>query len=218
VLYKEDDRFAITRDKLTVKDHRAILENKDFDRLYNQVLAGRNNLNQKVGIENFYTKYLPDVQQLDYEKIHTGFKLIDQRNLSVFVPLLLPIEVEGEASGTPEAVFSGVELQFLKIHQCYADGDGNVDGSKVWPLYRELQEVKMGIVESQVKKKIMQGILSKFTFSIFYSKKLKNELICFSDPGQSFEEYLYLSHHEKVYNYYTGLDQDRFNTSDDLFL
>lgn len=218
VLYKEDDRFAITRNKLTIADHRAILENKDFDRLYNQVLAGRNNLNQKAGIENFYTKYLPDVKQLDYEKIHTGFKLIDQRNLSVFVPLSLPVEVEGEAPGTPEAVFSGTELRFLLHQQCYRAGDREVDGTKVWPLYRRLQETRMGIVESQVTKKIMQGILAKFTFSIFYNEKLKKGLLEYADPDQSFEEYLYLSHHKKVYDYHNGLDQDRLDASENSLL
>jgi CRISPR-associated endonuclease/helicase Cas3 len=218
VLYKEDDRFAITRDKLSIADHRAILENKDFGRLYNQVLAGRNNLNQKTGIENFTTRYLPDIQQLDYEKIHTGFKLIEQQNLSVFIPLSLPITVEGEAPGTFEAVFSGTELGFLQHHHCYREGDNEVNGAQVWPLYRQLQEMKTGIVESQVSKKIMQGILSKFTFSIFYNEKVKKGLLEYADPDQSFEDYLYLSHHKKVYDYHTGLDQDRLDASENCII
>jgi CRISPR-associated endonuclease/helicase Cas3 len=218
VLYEQDDRFQITREKLSAADHRAILESKDFGRLYNQVLAGRNNLNQKVGIENFSTKYLLDVRQLDYEKIHTGFKLVDQRNLSVFVPLLLPIEVEGEAPATHETMFSRTELSFLLYHQCYREGDLEVSGTKVWPLFRQLQEMKQGIVESKVTKKIMQGILAKFTFSIFYNEKLKKKLLEYSDPDVSFEEYLYLRHYEKVYDYHSGLDQDRFDAAENSIL
>ncbi|WP_375448589.1 CRISPR-associated helicase Cas3' [uncultured Fibrella sp.] len=220
ILYKHDDRFDITRDKLTITDHRAILETKDFGRLYNQVLAGRNNLNQKVGIDNFSTKYLPSVQQLDYEAIHKDFQLIEQRNLSVFVPLSLPIKVEGEQEDKYETIFSEAELGFLNHHQCYSTGNKEVNGVSVWTLYRQLNDMKMGMTESQVSKKIMQGILSKFTFSIFHTDKLKNELRPrFTGPAEDgFEDYLYLKHYDEVYDYKTGLDQSRFESSENAIL
>lgn len=221
VLYKHDDRFEITREKMTIADHRAILETKDFGRLYNQVLAGRNNLNQKVGIDNFTTKYLPAIQQLDYESIHKNFQLIEQRNLSVFVPISLPTTVESEQEEVNEAIFSEAELKFLSHHKCYSYGDNRVDGSGVWKLYRQLNDIKtMGMTESQVSKKIMQGILSKFTFSIFYTETLKNELCPrFTGPAEDgFEDYLYLRHHDEVYSYTTGLDQNRFNSSENSIL
>lgn len=221
ILYKHDDRFDITRDKLTIADHRAILKTKDFGRLYNQVLAGRNNLNQKVGIDNFTTKYLPNVRQLDYEAIHKNFQLIEQRNLSVFVPLSLPTIVESEQEGAYEAVFSEAELGFLIYHKCYFNGDQRVDGSSVWTLYRRLNDLRtMNMTESQVSKKIMQGILSKFTFSIFYTETLKNELCPrFTGPAEDgFDDYLYLRHHDEVYNYTTGLDQNRFDSSENSIL
>ena len=218
ILYKHDDRFDITREKLTIADHRAILETKDFGRLYNQVLAGRNNLNQKVGIDNFATKYLPDIQQLDYEAIHKNFQLIEQRNLSVFVPLLLPVVIEGEEKKAYEAIFSEAELNFLSHHQCYSNGAKQVDGANVWALYRQLNEMKMGMTESQVSKKIMQGILSKFTFSIFYTETIKRSFTEFTDPDKGFDEYLYLVHYNLVYDYVTGLDQSRFDSSENSIL
>lgn len=218
ILYKHDDRFDITRKKLTIADHRAILETKDFGRLYNQVLAGRNNLNQKVGIDNFSTKYLPDVQQLDYEAIHKNFQLIEQRNLSVFVPLSLPIMVESEQEGTHEAIFSEAELGFLSHHQCYSAKDKQVRGTEVWTLYRQLNDMKMGMTESQVSKKIIQGILSKFTFSIFYTETIKRNFTEFIDPDKSFDDYLYLEFHSNVYNYGNGLDVAAFGSSENSIL
>ncbi|MDQ1089909.1 CRISPR-associated helicase Cas3' [Siphonobacter sp. SORGH_AS_1065] len=218
ILYKHDDRFDITREKLTIADHKQILETKDFSKLYNQVLAGRNDLNQKVGIENFSTKYLPDVQQLDYESVHKNFQLIEQKNLSIFVPLPLPILIEGEKAGTIEEVFSKVELDFLEKYQCYWQGDKVVDGKKVWTLYRQLNDLKQGITESQVTKKIMQGILSKFTFSIFYTDTIKRNFTEFIDPDKSFDNYLYLEFHERLYNYKTGLDMAAFGSSENAIL
>ncbi|QKZ14677.1 CRISPR-associated helicase Cas3' [Spirosoma sp. KUDC1026] len=218
ILYKHDDRFDITRNKLTVADHKQILETKDFSKLYNQVLAGRNNLNQKVGIENFSTKYLPDIQQLDYESIHKNFQLIDQKNLSLFVPLFLPVTIEGEKVGATEDIFSKTELGFLEKNQRYEKGGKEVDGSKVWTLYRQLNDMKLGITESQVSKKIMQGILSKFTFSIFYTDTLKRNFMEFIDPDKSFEEYLYLEFYDKVYDYRTGLDMSAFGSSENAII
>ncbi|OIN58183.1 CRISPR-associated helicase Cas3' [Arsenicibacter rosenii] len=220
ILYKHDDRFDVTREKLTVEDHKQILETKDFSKLYNQVLAGRNDLNQKVGIENFLTKYLPDVQQLDYEAIHKGFQLIEQQNLSVFIPLLLPVTIEGEKAGEIEEIFSKIELGFLGKYQCYWQGDERVDGAKVWMLYRQLNDLKKGIMESQVTKKIMQGILSKFTFSVFYTDKLKNELCprFTGPPEDSFVDYLYLRHHDEVYKYEMGLDMSAFDKVENVII
>ena len=218
VLYKHDDRFDITREKLTIADHKEILDTKDFGKLYNQVLAGRNNVNQKIGIENFSTKYLPDVQQLDYEAIHKNFQLVEQRNLSVFVPLSLPIDIVAEKIGKCEAIFSAIELGFLRHHQCYKNGNKHIEGTKTWKLYRELNDAKMGITERGVSQKIMQGILSKFTFSIFYTDKIKGQLLEYADPDKGFEDYLYLAHYPLIYDYVTGLDQRRFDSSENAFL
>ncbi len=220
ILYKNDDRFEITRENLTIADHRDILKTKDFTKLYDQVLTGRNNLNRKMGIENFSTKYLSDVQKIDYEAIHKNFQLIEQRNLSVFVPIPLPTTIESENAGIDESIFSKTELDFLSTHQCYQQGGEYVNGIKVWELYRELNAIRMGMTESQVSKKIMQGVLSKFTFSIFYTESLKNKLCPrYTGPKEDgFEDYLYLKHHDEIYSYTIGLDQNRFESSENCIL
>jgi CRISPR-associated endonuclease/helicase Cas3 len=218
VLYKHDERFDTTRNKLSVTDHKDILKNKDFGKLYNLVLNVLNNKNNKVGMDNFQTKYLPNVQALDYEAIHKDFQLIEQRNLSVFVPLSLPVTVEGEQEGTKEDVFTKLELGFLEKYDSLSKGDKMVDGTKVWSLYRQLNEMKLGYTEAQVQKKIMQGILSKFTFSIFYTESLKTQLRHYANPEVGFEDYLYLHLHREIYDYHTGLDQNRLKAGDDCIL
>ncbi len=134
------------------------------------------------------------------------------------MPLLLPVAVEGEEKKTYEAVFSEAELNFLSHHQCYSNGDKQVNGGNVWVLYRQLNEMKMGMTESQVSKKIMQGILSKFTFSFFYTEKLKTQLSEYSNPEKGFDDYLYLSHYVAVYDYVAGLDQSRFDSTENSIL
>ena len=163
---------------------------------------------------------MSDVQKIDYEAIHKNFQLIEQRNLSVFVPIPLPTTIESENAGIDESIFSKTELDFLSTHQCYQQGGEYVNGIKVWELYRELNAIRMGMTESQVSKKIMQGVLSKFTFSIFYTESLKNKLCPrYTGPKEDgFEDYLYLKHHDEIYSYTIGLDQNRFESSENCIL
>lgn len=64
----------------------------------------------------------------------------------------------------------------------------------------------------------MQGILSKFTFSIFDNVKIRRSLLEYSNPELGFENYLYLSGHAQVYDMESGLMESKFNNPENSIL
>ena len=226
VIYGKDYRFKIMREELSLADQKDILQKKDFQRLYEKVFArvnDKNRPNKILGAEKDFPKYRKAAIDLDSKKLHDLFKLIDSDNFSVFVPLQLPVFIEGEDQ--PEAIFTIGELTFLQKHGAWQTGDLTVDGVAVWALYRMLKgqpKDHSRFVERSVEDKRIQGILSKFTFSLFDNSKTRAALQTFCGDGEaedkgnrkSFEDYLYLSHWAKVYTYETGLSMTELHNSE----
>lgn len=209
MLYNKDLRFQITRDHIPVEEHRRILEKKDFMRLYSEVLLRVDKMNILPEIENFNSDYLPEFQDLDFGDIDKKFQLIDTDNVSIFVPMLLPLWFEGQTAGEREEVFDKKELEFLTSHGAYLSGAEQVDGREVWCLYRQLlrAEKDLEFFHKRVSKKYIQSILSKFTFSVFRSKGLEQKLLPFlGDPEESLESYWRLQdNYQEIYDYEAGL-------------
>ncbi len=223
MLYKSDYRFTAMRDKITPQEHENILLHKNFEKLYNEVLLRIDKQNADSNFVNFNNDYLPYVQNLDFKQVNEKFRLIDTNNVSIFVPVNLVIRVEGEkhTADTPqyEDVFSKNELKFLKKSKLFSDDDTTVSGKNVWLLYRDLIENRRpDFTEQVVSMKTIQGILSKFTFSIFYTDALEKTMTQFIDKELGFEKYWYLSHYKDVYNLESGLMTDRFNDSEHSIL
>jgi CRISPR-associated endonuclease/helicase Cas3 len=217
-LYKKDLRFAITRDQLSIEDHQQILSDKNFDRLYNEVLLRVNNTNGIAeGIENIHTAYLPALNQLDFYIADKEFKLIDADNVSIFVPMDLPTQIEAAQAGLMENIFEKSELEFLASNHAYTPGEQFVNGEKVWSVYRNhlRQKKEMDFFEKRVEAKKLQGILSKFTFSIFKSPDTIQKLTPFMNESESLEEYLVLQpEHDELYEYHTGLKESYLDSVD----
>ncbi len=223
VIYGKDLRYKVTQESLAGSDdHRDILKEKDFTRLYGPVLKKINANNNKPLIENFNSSYLPKVMALNFKDIHKDFKLIDADNLSIFVPLKLPTADNslGESKMTIQGIFSRSELDFLQKMALWAEGQTQVDGTAIWQVYRNIlgKDKKDNFVEQKIDVKTIQGILTKFTFSIFNTPKLRVSLEAFCNPSKGLEEYLYLSHYEKVYDYKTGLHLDKLQDSDSCII
>jgi hypothetical protein len=67
--------------------------------------------------------------------------------------------------------------------------------------------------------KTIQGILSKFTFSIFYTSAFEKSMILFRGMELDFEKYWYLRDHNKgIYDLESGLMTDRFDDSEHSIL
>lgn len=218
ILYKNDRRYTVTRDKISKAEHEDILRTKDFKKLYDLVFERIDVQNNMEGIENFKT-YHEHIERLDYQNVHDKFKLIDNRNLSIFVPLSIPISIEDE-KGEPENIFSKNELKYLGKNDILPE-NGFLDGALVWDLYLKMNNNELIFKEytdKAISRKTIGGIISKYSFSIFYTEKIKVALRGFSNPVKDFEDYLYLENYQLIYDYEKGLIEAKVESSENCIL
>ncbi|MBN8650561.1 MAG: CRISPR-associated helicase Cas3' [Cytophagales bacterium] len=203
VIYGKDRRYKETRNSLE-PEYFNILRTKKFDLLYDKVkswLARTNIESSLAGTAKDYQERM--IGQLNFPGVDKEFTLIDQNNISVFVPLDLCLKVEGLE------IFTKQQVQFL------ADFDINpieekLDGKAVFNLYRNLIVTHAeSFTDRKQNIKMLQSIMSMFTFSLFADSKVVKEL----KAGGNQEEYgyLYLVSHVEVYDYELGLLDQKFS-------
>lgn len=217
MLYRRDLRFQISRDKINIEQHRQILENKDFEFLYNEVLLAVDRMNILEGMDNFNTSYLPALHSLDYGKVDRDFQLIDVDNISIFVPMELPVLIEGQKEDEIESIFDEKELEFLVENKVCEPDPQSIDGVKVWRLYRHFlrEEKDMEFFGKRISKKILQGILAKFTFSIFWNEQKEIQLTRFFDLDNSLPSYKrFIDDFREFYSYEAGLMEEKLDAAD----
>ncbi len=212
VLYGGDKRYQIVREQISEEEYERILREKDFGHLYELVFEKIDSLNKEVYVQNFRSEFLRYVEDLDYQQVDRNFRIIEQQNETVFVPLDIPIEVNSAEQGMKEKLFSDKELEFLNAYGVIPM-NGRLDGKEVWGIYEYLVQNKDRRnfdLSGQIDLKMMQRILSCFTFSLVcYSKELQ-ELRC--GMGEEKLGYFYLSHWEQegangqLYDYKMGLN------------
>ena len=99
VIYGQDKRYEETK-KLSSHEYARILDEKDFDFLYNKVLANlqfwnENNQFDRQNNKGLLKHYRKNIEKLKFHSTHFDFKLIDQQNLSCFIPMEIPVRVDG---------------------------------------------------------------------------------------------------------------------------
>lgn len=218
LLYGGDERYKVTRDKnkISLADYQRILLQKDFAELYRLVFKNIDGWNSLGMVVNFPSGFIrKGIQSLNYPYIDEQFQIIEGRNASVFVPLDLPVEIEASTSGEMEPVFLKEEIEFL---QCFGvtPRDNRISGREVWQVYEELihSRGKGFNLEEKVNFKILQVILSKFTFSLLFHSRDYKELLA----GLGLEKYGYLyfslwnneGTHGVPYDYESGLNNEAF--------
>ncbi len=212
VLYGGDKRYQIVREQISAEEYERILREKDFGCLYELVFEKIDSLNEEVYIQNFRSEFLRYVESLDYQQVDRKFRIIEQQNETVFVPLCIPVEVDSAEQGMKEKLFSAKELRLLRTYGV-VPVNGMLDGKEVWKVYEDLvhgRSRRMFESDGPVDFKMMQRILSCFTFSLVcYSKELQ-ELKC--GMGEEKLGYFYLSYWEQegangqLYDYKMGLN------------
>ncbi|TDB67891.1 CRISPR-associated helicase Cas3' [Arundinibacter roseus] len=222
IIYGQDLRYQETK-KLKTTDYQNILKNKDFDFLYNSVFAKINywGTSDKISNENHSEQlkfYRSKIEKLHFKSIHWDFKLIDQENISCFIPLNIPIEVEGIVNGTKDLIFSKNELTFLKIHGIEPTLDYCINGEEVFNLYVSFIQNKREFIKQKIGEKILQGILSKFIFSLFANKKIEMQIVHFSDEVKSEFGYKYIHFWKDFYDVNFGMDDKKFESNETQFL
>lgn len=200
VIYGKDRRFKETRSHLE-NEYFDILKNKSFYRLYEKVKEWLGSTNQESNLAGTASSYEKEViGKLNFPKIDEEFTLIEHSNTSVFVPLDLP-----DAS----SVFSDQQLQFLEELGVNMIKD-KLSGDDIFELYKRLITTDSESFTSKKRNlKMLQSIMSMYTFSLFSESKVVNEL----KAGGNQEEYgfLYLASHKEVYDIQMGLQDQKFS-------
>lgn len=236
IIYGKDKRFEqIKKGEISKSEYKNILQNKDFDKLYKLVMADIDNWNSKAMVTGF-EDYKALIQSLDFKEINSKFKLIEQENLSIFIPLDLPIKVKGQEDGKEDFIFSTNELDFLARAKIYKKDDVIIDGEEVFGLYCDLIQNRKTkeFIKGAVELKVMQGILSKFVFSTFASEQMINKLKPFCRYNEINHEYSFygymvfrkqcvsnqkiLKDNQIVYSYFFGINDAAFKDIDNQFL
>ena len=89
-IYGTDERYKLMNE-MDFKYYQMIIENKDFDDLYQKVIEKIIRNNKSKYMENI--KFLQqDILRLDFLRVNGDLKLIDSDSISVFVPLKLDID------------------------------------------------------------------------------------------------------------------------------
>ncbi|MDQ6477255.1 CRISPR-associated helicase Cas3' [Dyadobacter sp. LHD-138] len=227
LLYKNDDRFKVTSDKISRIEYENILNKKNFKHLYQLVFERRDKFNENLGwADNFQNSFLdPGIKKLNYEIVDKEFKIIDQQNESVFVPIELPVLLENG-----EFIFSRRDLEFLGNFEIYKEDDLVIDGKQIWELYQALifqgsqnRKKKIGFdMERAVQFKTLQSIMSKFTFSLFSHSKTVEKI---KSLGFGEEKYGFLNLNardldlNRIYTLEGGLSEVELNNdNENLFL
>ena len=217
VIYGKDKRFELVKDGLiTTNEHQKILSEKDFQGLYyKDVFKKIDDRNQSQNIKNL-SDYLLAMKRLDYLEVNKDFKIIDQQTISVFIPIDIPILVEGEKKGTDDLIFSKKDLEDLEKVGVYKKGTPSVSGKKVFDFYKYLvqnkkQSQKEDFVKTRIDFKKLGGIMSKFCFSLMtHSKDVENLKAPFGIEHYGF---IYLESYKDVYSVENGIDAEKFKGS-----
>jgi len=216
-IYGEDKRLELTR-KISIQQYKHILQEKDFDFLYDLVLNERNNWNFKEMAIGFFD-YEQKINKLKFESVNKDFQLIEQSNISCFIPLEIPIWVNGVTDNTSEQIFSDNDLTFLKENGIEPIDNKEISGKEVFNLYIEIINNKnINYFERKLKVKTLYGIMSKFVFSLFASPKIEKRITFFSDIEKNIYGYIYLSRWDEFYDINFGMNDALFNSNETQFL
>ncbi len=198
-VYKSDKRKNISDSYIVNGKEQSVLNTKDFDKYYFQVIEKINEQNEIPFIENLNT-YKDHLKNLRFEESH--IKLIDMKSISVFIPLELTAELFEE------------DKDFLISLNLY---DKNViSGNKVFDLYKSIIKNKeIDFIDKKIELKKLASIMSKFTFSL---SEYKGSGVDNIKANYAIEEYGYLVLKDDViafdgefngaiiYTYKNGLD------------
>lgn len=175
-----------------------VLQTKDFDKYYIEVIEKINKQNDTPFIENL-NSYKDHLKNLRFKESH--IELIKMKSVSVFVPLELELKLFKD------------DKEFLISLNLY---DEVISGSKVFDLYKKIiRNEDIDFIDKKIELKKFTSVMSKFTFSLAEYKGSGVDRI---RSDYSIEEYGYLVLKEEciafdaefdgavIYTYKNGLD------------
>ncbi|MCI1785511.1 MAG: CRISPR-associated helicase Cas3' [Bacteroidales bacterium] len=196
-IYKDDERYRIMCE--LDDEYKTILEQKDFDRLYRLVIEKIKKLNHTHYIVNI-RELFDAVATLNFRAVNDSLKIIDQQNVSVFVPL----EIDSHLINKNIATLEELHIPYSTV----------LNGMDVWNKYVAIvQDQDEDFVKDKIQMKKLQSLLSLFTFSVFPKGQDYENLRTY---GREELGFLYLENYDKIYSLEDGLNVDGFSYSNFL--
>lgn len=204
LIYGADRRYREWKNGLEI-DYLTILQTKRFDIIYDRIKEFLKKTNQGKNTGGTLTSYERHIADLNFPDVEKEFRLIEQKNISVFVPVSLPLNIK--SGKTEEPLFTRRQIEFL-TQQGIPIEDDHVSGAQVFDLYKKvITNREVPFSERKLSVLLLQSVMCLFTFSLFGESNLVKEL---ESGGNSIEYgYLYLTTHEEVYDYSLGLLDDK---------
>jgi CRISPR-associated endonuclease/helicase Cas3 len=216
-IYGKDLRYKIAQE-LNKEEVKRILQEKDFETLYKkvmQVIDKDNNSAYKVGF-NEYKDYF---KSLNFEEIQNKFRLIENENATIFIPFdidILNYQFENKETKeiTIENNFSPSELDFIQKNNCIIF-ENKVSGEKIWEIYTSIiQNKNLDFTLKNNQLKVLNGIMSKFVFSVFMKKANDLKKYCkYNENTGDFVNYNYYKFEKEyigkgnIYDFYSGINE-----------
>ncbi|MGN6494718.1 MAG: hypothetical protein ACTHLE_22200, partial [Agriterribacter sp.] len=222
IIYGQDLRYQETK-KIKPEDYKQILQQKDFDFLYNSIFCKIDYwaMSDKISNHNHNKQlkcYIPKIQSLKFASVHYEFKLIERENISCFIPVEVPVTVEGINNKLKDDVFLKNEIDFLELHGIVPTENNMIRGTEVFDLYISFIQNKRDFTEQKIGNKMLQGILSKFIISLFGNKNVETQITLYSDEEKSKYGYKYVERWKDFYDIRLGMDAERFSSNETQFL
>jgi len=206
-IYGKDKRLEITSEEIDTAEYQRILQNKDFDALYDRVFDKKNAWNETEMAENF-SDYKELIKRLKFRSVHQKFRLIEQKNLSCFIPVNIPFPA-----------FTASQLDFLRINTIVPDEYDTISGEQVFDLYLKFIRKKIEFTQQRIRVKQLQAIMAMFTISLFSTEQLTNQLATFTNIEKSQYGYQYIQNWPAIYSLEKGLDKLKLDgTEESQFL
>lgn len=188
LVYGKDQRYEVMK-KFDDKEYERILAQKDFDSLYNIIMCKLRKLNSSSYIENINDMF-DGIKTLDYKKVDKSLEIIDEQNVTVFVPIPIPI-----------TSLVGFEETIMEMNLSI---DGMVDGQILWNKYVNIiHEPCDNFLAQKIKLKKLMKLMSQFCFNFFPKSKDFKDLQTYGEMRYGF---FYLENYKEVYSYEDGIN------------
>lgn len=196
-LYNGDDRYQIMRE--LDGEYKTILEEKDFDRLYQLVIEKIKQINN--------TRYIVNIQDLfnamatlDFRAVNNSLKIINQDNIIVFVPLEIDICL--------------ISTNITTLEELHIPYSTTLNGSDVWNKYVAIiHDQDEDFIKNKIQMKKIHSIMSLFSFSIFPNSSEYERIKTY---GYREYGYLYLESFRGIYSFERGINTELFFESNFL--
>lgn len=196
-LYGGDDRYRIMRE--LDNEYVSILEQKDFDRLYQLVIKKIKQLNNTRFIVNIQELF-DSIATLNFRNVNNSLKIINQQNKSVFVPLEIDISLVKDYI----KALNELEIPYSAV----------IKGTDIWSKYSAIiNDQDEDFVKNKIQMKKLQSLMSLFTFSIFPSG---NDYETIRTYGNEEYGFLYLEAFQDIYSLESGINTEHFSESNFL--